>query len=1836
MVNVSRRRLFAGLLAIGVAIAVGLPMVDRDPPPPTVPTLSGVPASLTAVTNPSIGVAAPDAVGYKYSINGGPYSEQRGIAQPIQLAADVRIGAFTAPAGSRALSDYLNLRRTDAAFERWIDRVDISNAASPLQLTYLVNPRRASVLAENVLNLNGSGVTHLAAEVVEKTPPGAREELSAFVLDGGNLTQLPSEETTRRFRLTVPAGTSTVPLVPFVNNAATSVLVNGVAAAAAAATAVAVGTDSTLVVETVGAGGARARYEIEIVHSDALAEAPRRAYYLRAFTPAQAYFRIRNTGAAAASYQLLLNDRFGKTTAALEQELLDMPEAFPGEPLHRKAWRLVKASRSHGVPITSARWLHSPSVLFNSVGLGFCDDAASAFAVLLRNLGYTTRVWGLDGHVVPEVLINGRWEMYDADLEVYYKTRGGQIAGVADLAAEPDLIINPTEVVPGNIGGAEAAYYAGIYASTQNNAVQPWYTDPAVLVDPPMTFTAPAGSVLEFPDLYDAPLYSVEHAPLNGYANARLMLPAGFEGSVAMPLVIQSIGWTSRPSLAVMTVDSSGNWSAPATATWDVDADAPFTAVAAAANNTVALSRNEPGQTFYTTDTSAAREAFVPYSEPIAVPANGFRYYSVDAVGNAEIIRAYGPPPVSITGSVVGQNGNQLTLVANAQGGTGSYEYQYLLPDAGGGWIPRRDFSSDNSWVWDHTGHPGGRHTISVCARNTGSGATGAWCHGIAVDVPPPPTAPTLEDPGDQVNDDYSGSYADVVVRAAPVGYWRFGEASGSTSPALIGGAAILLGELTRNVDGALADGDKALGFGGANFSVRLPHPAASLAGDVTIEMWINVGLASRQTLISAGFLREFELTVEQLGNLNFYFGNGTTFQNVMTVSGLVRANEWQHLAVVRDATAGTIRFYVDGQLRDTKTYTLTPIGSLSPISLASNGGSQHVTGRIDEVALYARALRADEISAHHTMRLANGGGTPVLLPLIASDVNGDALQFRATGLPAGLSIDADSGVISGFLEAASAGVHEVVATVTDGVFSTDTAFTWTVRHVNRPPILDQPSPPPAEATRPVTLQITGRDPDGDTLTFSAAGLPAGLSIDPASGLISGTPGANTVGLHSVTITLSDGAATGIQSFVWNVIPARHAPALVNPGPQTNPHLWNFGEAVLADSPVGYWRLGDGAGNVADDRAGTNDGTRFGTITTGAPGAIAEEDAAMLFDGATGYVRVPNVPGVSLAGDLSIELWVNVALTERHTVISKGYSREFELTIERSGHLNFYHGAGGSYQGMQSPVAPIRANTWHHVVVTRSMATKTITYYVDGVSRGTRTFTMTPQASANALHIGRSVDPTRWVRGRLDEVAVYPRMMTAAQVATHFTARNVVDEPTRVALQLIAPDEDGDTVTFAATGLPPGVSVNVSTGLLSGTLTQPGVYLVTATASDNSLSSSESFTWTVTRRNRAPLLANPGDMTADENTAVSVQLTGSDPDGDTLTYTATGLPSGLTLSPSGLLDGTLTYDSAGAHAVVITASDGTLVATQAFSITVRNVNRVPTIADPGPQLVVIPPPFAKLVSWDEPAGYWRLGDASVDVFGGVATGQPGALGDGDPAMQFDGTTGYARVPSPTAALDGDLTLELWINVSLANRQTLISKGFSNEFELTVERDGRLNFYNGTGAAYAGLISASTGIRANQWHHVVVTRTAATRAIAFYVDGVPRGGGTIAMAARGSANPLLLGRSSSPLRYVDGRIDDVAVYDKALTATQVGVHYAARNITGLSAPQALQLAGADADGQPLTYAATGLPPGLTLNPTTGVISGIVNVAAEGTYSVTVTISDGTASAAVVFPWVVAVR
>ncbi|MDP2389217.1 MAG: Ig-like domain-containing protein, partial [Acidobacteriota bacterium] len=195
--------------------------------------------------------------------------------------------------------------------------------------------------------------------------------------------------------------------------------------------------------------------------------------------------------------------------------------------------------------------------------------------------------------------------------------------------------------------------------------------------------------------------------------------------------------------------------------------------------------------------------------------------------------------------------------------------------------------------------------------------------------------------------------------------------------------------------------------------------------------------------------------------------------------------------------------------------------------------GSTSFTWTVENVNRYPVLTVADQFSVE---------GETVNVQVLASDPDGDELTYSMNGLPAGFTISETTGVISGTFSDGSAGVYSVNVGVVDGSVGVLRSFTWTVRLANRPPVVVNPGTQNSAEGATLSLPISASDPDGQPLTYSATGLPPGLSINSSSGVISGTLTYAAAGLYTVTVRASDGSLFDEETFTWNVTNTNQAP----------------------------------------------------------------------------------------------------------------------------------------------------------------------------------------------------------------------------------------------------------------------------------------------------------------------------------------------------------------------------------------------------------------------------------------------------------------------------------------------------------------------------------------------------------------------------------------------------------------------------------------------------------------------------------------------------------------------
>lgn len=171
--------------------------------------------------------------------------------------------------------------------------------------------------------------------------------------------------------------------------------------------------------------------------------------------------------------------------------------------------------------------------------------------------------------------------------------------------------------------------------------------------------------------------------------------------------------------------------------------------------------------------------------------------------------------------------------------------------------------------------------------------------------------------------------------------------------------------------------------------------------------------------------------------------------------------------------------------------------------------------------------------------------------------------------------------------------------------------------------------------------------------------------------------------------------------------------------------------------------------------------------------------------------------------------------------------------------------------------------------------------------------------------------------------------------------------------------DNGEIDTFTATGLP-SFCTQAKVGNVITVVCRPGPtnggqsYKITFTATDKAGGTrTEDVTVVVTNLNRAPTLTNPGDFTIDAGKPLQFTITGSDPDGDTLTWTFANGATGSSITGAGnvkTFNWTPALNQVGVFNVTFTIKDNgtpSLSTSRTVKITVLSVNRAPALTNPG-------------------------------------------------------------------------------------------------------------------------------------------------------------------------------------------------------------------------------------------------------------------------------------------------
>jgi hypothetical protein len=180
----------------------------------------------------------------------------------------------------------------------------------------------------------------------------------------------------------------------------------------------------------------------------------------------------------------------------------------------------------------------------------------------------------------------------------------------------------------------------------------------------------------------------------------------------------------------------------------------------------------------------------------------------------------------------------------------------------------------------------------------------------------------------------------------------------------------------------------------------------------LTIEAWVRgdsfaLDGGVERRILHKDQAREYSLGVTTSGALFIQFGDGVTTRTVTAVNAVLQTGRWYHVAVTRDTTTNTVKFYVDGQLTDTIAYTaITVASSTNPVQIGAWSTTQgRWYGYIAEVRIWNVVRSAQQIFDYYAAglttaanlrgnwRFMEGSGTTV------GDSSGNANNGTATNM---------------------------------------------------------------------------------------------------------------------------------------------------------------------------------------------------------------------------------------------------------------------------------------------------------------------------------------------------------------------------------------------------------------------------------------------------------------------------------------------------------------------------------------------------------------------------------------------------------------------------------------------------------------------------------------------------------------------------------------------------------------------------------------------------------------------------------------------------------------------
>ena len=578
--------------------------------------------------------------------------------------------------------------------------------------------------------------------------------------------------------------------------------------------------------------------------------------------------------------------------------------------------------------------------------------------------------------------------------------------------------------------------------------------------------------------------------------------------------------------------------------------------------------------------------------------------------------------------------------------------------------------------------------------------------------------------------------------------------------------------------------------------------------------------------------------------------------------------------------------------------------------------------------------------------------------------------------------------------------------------------------------------------------------------------------------------------------------ATGTSLTLSNVQPAQAGMYVVQ---VTNAYgSTNSAGAILTVTPppctappsglVSWWR---GEGDCLD-AAGTNNGA----LSVGASFASGEVGQAFNFDGISGYVEVASSSNLNPAGSFTIEGWIFPRQDQLQTIIAKWADtpddlnqRSYTFNVTPNESLQFAisdwtHQWDVPFQSFYTPNNVFALNTWSHVAAVYDQPAGARRIYVNGVE------------------VAERIDPPITVTNTTARVGIGANLFSSTGSRGYFDG--LIDELSFYSAALSTADLQAIFNAGAAGKCPPGMAP-----------------LITAQPASQTVLAGSAATFSVTATGTPPL-------------SYQWRFSGSNIAG------ATG--SSLTLT-------NVQPAQAGIYAVQVMNAYG-------------STNSADALLTVTPRPCAPPPPG--LISW------WRgegdCLDAAGTNNGTLLNGASFAAGLVGQGFAFDGVNDYVKVPKASSLDVGNqFTIDCWMKADpsspIGSRiEGLVGSDYYG-MEVGDTPAGVFLFIStDNGASFvttADALGHGATFPVGEWHHVAGTYDGAK--LQFYLDGQPWSN---ALPASGVVSPMLSssfvtigsedGRTRFPFcigtRYFGGQLDEIDIFNRALSASEIAAIY----------------------------------------------------------------------------------